>query len=54
MQFTRNGLLDEFRDDALSKPTNISTQQIKRIIQTHTASAFYHIKLLLSPWIRLV
>lgn len=43
MQFIQQGTVVQFQADAPSSPTDVSAQQVKRLIQTHAASEFFHI-----------
>ncbi|WVZ13617.1 hypothetical protein V8G54_011183 [Vigna mungo] len=46
MKFIRDGKFVEFKADAPPKPSDISAQQVKRILQTRGAAGFFHIRIL--------
>lgn len=45
MQFIRHGNIIEFKADAPNKPVDASAQQVRRLVQTHAASKFFHISI---------
>lgn len=49
MQFHRNGQQIELRADAPSGPTDASAHEVKCYLQTHAASAFFHISITQNP-----
>lgn len=49
MQFHHVGRSVTLRADAPTTPTDASSLQLRRLIQTHSASAFFHIYLSPSP-----
>jgi len=46
MQFIKHGELIQFCADAPTKPVDASAQQVKRLLQTNPASAFFHISII--------
>ncbi|WVY97999.1 hypothetical protein V8G54_030150 [Vigna mungo] len=49
MKFMKDGKFVEFKADAPPKPSDISTHQVKRLLQTHGAVGFFHIRILPTP-----
>lgn len=49
MQFFHKGHLIEFRADAPTTPTDTTAQEAKRLLQTHAASALFHLSISHTP-----